>query len=97
MQLGMVGLGRMGGNIVRRLTRNGHQCVVFDRNPAAIAALVKEGAGASIGLESLVGQLEKPRVVWVMLPAGDITERTVAQLGELMERGDIVIDGGNSF
>jgi 6-phosphogluconate dehydrogenase len=97
MQLGMVGLGRMGGNIVRRLTRNGHQCVVFDRNPAAIAALVKEGAGASIGLESLVGQLEKPRAVWVMLPAGDITERTVAQLGELMERGDIVIDGGNSF
>jgi 6-phosphogluconate dehydrogenase len=97
MQLGMVGLGRMGGNIVRRLTRNGHQCVVFDRNPAAIAALVKEGAGASIGLESLVGQLEKPRVVWVMLPAGDITERTVAQLGELMERGDIIIDGGNSF
>jgi 6-phosphogluconate dehydrogenase len=97
MQLGMVGLGRMGGNIVRRLTRNGHQCVVFDRNPAAIAALVKEGAGASIGLESLVGQLEKPRAVWVMLPAGNITERTVAQLGELMERGDIIIDGGNSF
>jgi 6-phosphogluconate dehydrogenase len=97
MQLGMVGLGRMGGNIVRRLTRNGHQCVVFDRNPAAIAALVKEGAGASIGLESLVGQLEKPRAVWVMLPAGDITERTVAQLGDLMERGDIIIDGGNSF
>jgi 6-phosphogluconate dehydrogenase len=87
----------MGGNIVRRLTRNGHQCVVFDRNPAAIAALVKEGAGASIGLESLVGQLEKPRAVWVMLPAGNITERTVAQLGELMERGDIIIDGGNSF
>jgi len=97
MQLGMVGLGRMGGNIVRRLTRSGHQCVVFDRNPAAIAALVKEGAGAGTGLESLVGQLEKPRVVWVMLPAGDITERTVARLGECMERGDIVIDGGNSF
>jgi 6-phosphogluconate dehydrogenase len=97
MQLGMVGLGRMGGNIVRRLTRNGHQCVVFDRNPAAIAALVKEGAGASNGLEGLVGQLKKPRAVWVMLPAGDITERTVTELGELMERGDIIIDGGNSF
>jgi 6-phosphogluconate dehydrogenase len=97
MQLGMVGLGRMGGNIVRRLARSGHQCVVFDRNPAAVAALVNEGSSASVDLKSLVDQLEKPRAVWVMLPAGDITERTVAQLGELLERGDIIIDGGNSF
>ena len=97
MQLGMVGLGRMGGNIVRRLARGGHQCVVFDQNPAAIAALVNEGGSASVDLKSLVDQLGKPRAVWVMLPAGDITERTVAQLGELLERGDIVIDGGNSF
>jgi len=97
MQLGMVGLGRMGGNIVRRLARSGHQCVVFDRNPAAIAALVNEGNSASVDLKSLVDQLGKPRAVWVMLPAGDITERTVAQLGELLERGDIIIDGGNSF
>jgi len=97
MQLGMVGLGRMGGNIVRRLARGGHQCVVFDQNPAAIAALVNEGNSASIDLKSLVDQLGKPRAVWVMLPAGDITERMVAQLGELLERGDIVIDGGNSF
>jgi 6-phosphogluconate dehydrogenase len=97
MQLGMVGLGRMGGNIVRRLARGGHQCVVFDRNPAAVAALVNEGSRAGADLKSLVDQLEKPRAVWVMLPAGDITERTVAQLGELLERGDIIIDGGNSF
>ena len=97
MQLGMVGLGRMGGNIVRRLARGGHQCVVFDQNPAAIAALVDEGSSAGVDLKSLVDQLGKPRAVWVMLPAGDITERTVVQLGELLERGDIVIDGGNSF
>jgi len=97
MQLGMVGLGRMGGNIVRRLARGGHQCVVFDQNPAAIAALVDEGSSAGVDLKSLVDQLGKPRAVWVMLPAGDITERTVARLGELLERGDIVIDGGNSF
>ena len=97
MQLGMVGLGRMGGNIVRRLARSGHQCVVFDQNPAAVAALVDEGGSASVDLKSLVDQLGKPRAVWVMLPAGDITERMVAQLGELLERGDIIIDGGNSF
>jgi 6-phosphogluconate dehydrogenase len=97
MQLGMVGLGRMGGNIVRRLARGGHQCVVFDRNPAAVAALVNEGNSAGVDLKSLVDQLGKPRAVWVMLPAGDITERTVAQLGELLERGDVIIDGGNSF
>jgi 6-phosphogluconate dehydrogenase len=97
MQLGMVGLGRMGGNIVRRLTRNGHQCVVFDQNPAAIEALVKEGASGGADLKGLVAQLEKPRAVWVMLPAGKITEQTVVQLGELLKRGDIIIDGGNSF
>jgi 6-phosphogluconate dehydrogenase len=93
----MVGLGRMGGNIVRRLTRNGHRCVVFDRNPAAIETLVKEGASGGADLKGLVAQLEKPRAVWVMLPAGEITEQTVMQLGELLEPGDIIIDGGNSF
>jgi 6-phosphogluconate dehydrogenase len=97
MQLGMVGLGRMGGNIVRRLTRKGHRCVVFDRNPAAIETLVKEGASGGADLKGLVAQLEKPRAVWVMLPAGELTEQTVAQLGELLEPGDIIIDGGNSF
>jgi 6-phosphogluconate dehydrogenase len=97
MQLGMIGLGRMGGNIVRRLTRSGHQCVVFDQNPNAVKALVGERILGSTGLKQLVGQLQKPRVVWVMLPAGRITEETVGQLGGLLEADDIIIDGGNSF
>ena len=97
MQLGMIGLGRMGGNIVRRLTRNGHQCVVFDQSPAAIKALVGEGATGSADLKQLVGQLKKRRAVWVMLPAGEITETTVVELGSLLDPGDIIIDGGNSF
>jgi 6-phosphogluconate dehydrogenase len=97
MQLGMVGLGRMGANIVRRLTRHGHQCVVFDQNPAAVATLVNEGAAGGVDLEQLVAQLDKPRAVWVMLPAGEITERTVTQLGALLQEGDIIIDGGNAF
>ena len=97
MQIGMIGLGRMGGNIVRRLTRNGHQCVVFDQNPAAIKALVGEHVAGSADLKQLVGQLKKPRVVWVMLPAGQITEETVEHLGGLLEPDDIIIDGGNSF
>jgi len=97
MQLGIVGLGRMGGNIARRLMRKGHQCVVFDRNQAAVEALAREGAGASTGLEQHVGRLERPRAVWVMLPAGEITESAVSQLGKLMQAGDAIIDGGNAF
>ncbi len=97
MQLGMVGLGRMGGNIVRRLMRNGHSCVVFDQNPAAVESLAKEGASGGRDLAGLVAKLEKPRAVWVMLPAGEITEHTVTRLSEILERGDIIIDGGNSF
>ena len=97
MQIGMIGLGRMGGNIVRRLTRNGHQCVVFDQNPIAIKALVGEHVAGSTDLKQLVGQLKKPRVVWLMLPAGRITEETVELLGGLLEPDDIIIDGGNSF
>jgi 6-phosphogluconate dehydrogenase len=97
MQIGMIGLGRMGGNIVRRLTRNGHQCVVFDRNSEAIQALVGGDVVGSADLNTLVEQLKKPRVIWVMLPAGAITEQTVEQLGGLLEKGDTVIDGGNSF
>jgi 6-phosphogluconate dehydrogenase len=97
MQLGMVGLGRMGGNIVRRLMRNGHRCVVFDQSPAAIATLVKEGATGGADLKRLVAGLQQPRAVWVMLPAGEITEHAVMQLGELLDRGDTIIDGGNSF
>jgi 6-phosphogluconate dehydrogenase len=97
MQLGVIGLGRMGGNIVRRLTRKGHRCVVFDQKPAAIKTLVGEGAAGAADLKQLVGQLEKPRAVWVMLPAGEITENAVTELGTLLEPGDIIIDGGNAF
>jgi 6-phosphogluconate dehydrogenase len=97
MQLGMIGLGRMGGNMVRRLARNGHQCVVFNRTPAAIKAVVGKGVTGSTDLKQLVSQLEKPRAVWVMLPAGEVTEATVTQLGSLLDPGDTIIDGGNSF
>jgi 6-phosphogluconate dehydrogenase len=95
MQLGMVGLGRMGANIVRRLMRDGHECVVFDVNPDSIAQLEKEGAVGGPTLEEFVAKLEKPRVCWVMIPAG-ITGRTVDSLSALLEDGDIIIDGGNS-
>lgn len=97
MQLGMIGLGRMGGNIVRRLLRNGHTAVVFDQNPEAVAALVAEGAVGAASLEELVDKLDAPRAAWVMLPAGAITETTVETLAGLMSADDIVIDGGNSF
>jgi 6-phosphogluconate dehydrogenase len=97
MQLGMIGLGRMGGNIVRRLTRSGHQCVVFDQKSAAIKALEGQGVSGAADLKQLVSQLAKPRAVWVMLPAGEITEATIAQLSALLDSGDTVIDGGNSF
>jgi 6-phosphogluconate dehydrogenase len=86
MQLGMVGLGRMGGNIVRRLTQKKHRCVVFDKDPAAIKGVLGEGVSGSADLEDVVDELEKPRAVWVMLPAGSITEQTVMQLGRLCQR-----------
>jgi 6-phosphogluconate dehydrogenase len=97
MQLGVIGLGRMGGNIVRRLTRDGHQCVVFDQNAAAVKALAGERVAGSADLKQLVSQLTKPRTVWIMLPAGEITETAVKQLGGLLEPGDVIIDGGNAF
>jgi 6-phosphogluconate dehydrogenase len=98
MQLGMIGLGRMGANIVRRLMRNKHHCVVFDTNPQAREALGKEGAFAAPSLPELVKLLDaRPRSVWVMLPAGKITEETIEHLGALLEADDIVIDGGNTF
>jgi 6-phosphogluconate dehydrogenase len=98
MQLGMIGLGRMGANIVRRLMRNKHHCVVFDTNAKAREALAKEGAAAASSLPELVKLLDtKPRAVWVMLPAGKITEETIERLGALLEPDDIVIDGGNTF
>jgi 6-phosphogluconate dehydrogenase len=97
MQLGMIGLGRMGANLVRRLLRHGHDCVVFDQSPEAVAGLVGKGITGGADLADLVGKLAKPRNVWVMLPAGEITEQTVAELGRLLEPGDTIIDGGNSY
>src|SRR5262245_7687745 len=97
MQLGMVGLGRMGGNMVRRLLRAGHECVVHDRSEQSVATLVKEGAVGSASLDDFVAKLRPPRAAWVMLPAGDVTETTVAALAERMAAGDVVIDGGNSY
>ena len=97
MQLGMIGLGRMGGNIVRRLMRAGHRCVVFDKSTDAVRGLASEGAAPSRDLQDFVHQLEKPRAVWVMLPAGAITHGTIVELSNLLEKGDILIDGGNSF
>ncbi len=98
MQIGVIGLGRMGGNISRRLMKAGHQCVVFDADAKPREALAKEGATAAGSLAAVVKALgEKPRAVWVMLPAGPITEETVEHLGGLLEPDDIIIDGGNSF
>jgi 6-phosphogluconate dehydrogenase len=97
MQLGMIGLGRMGGNIVRRLMHGGHDCVVYDKSQAAIDALAAEGAKGVGSVGALIAALTKPRAVWVMLPAGEITGAAVAELGELLAAGDTVIDGGNSF
>ncbi|MGE5291404.1 MAG: phosphogluconate dehydrogenase (NAD(+)-dependent, decarboxylating) [Micromonosporaceae bacterium] len=97
MQLGMVGLGRMGGNIVRRLMRAGHECVVYDVDAASVKALAEEGATASQSIGDFVSKLRKPRAAWVMVPAGDITSRTIESLAAHMEPGDIVIDGGNTY
>jgi 6-phosphogluconate dehydrogenase len=97
MQIGMIGLGRMGGNMARRLTNGGHQSVVFDRNRESVDALAKEGPVPAYSLEQLVEKLSAPRAVWVMLPSGAPTEDTVVALSKLLEPGDAIIDGGNSF
>ncbi len=97
MQLGMTGLGRMGANMVRRLMKGGHQCVVFDLNPDNVNRLAGEGAAGSKSLDDLLGKLSKPAAVWVMVPAGAPTEDTVMALAQRMAPGDIVIDGGNSY
>jgi 6-phosphogluconate dehydrogenase len=97
MQLGMVGLGRMGSNIVRRLMRDGHDCVAYDVNPKAVEQLSGEGATGADSLDEFVAKLEKPRAAWVMVPAGEITESTVGELAERLESGDAIIDGGNSY
>ena len=96
MQLGMVGLGRMGAGIVRRLMRDGHRCVGYDVNEDAVKALAADGAVGSDSLADFAAKLEKPRTAWVMVPAGDITDRTIGQLAEVFESGDVIIDGGNS-
>src|SRR5262249_22187057 len=98
MQIGIIGLGRMGGNIARRLMKAGHQCVVFDSNAKPREELAKDGATAASSLDEMVKALnDKPRAVWVMLPAGKVTEETVERLGGLMKANDIIIDGGNSY
>jgi 6-phosphogluconate dehydrogenase len=97
MQLGVIGLGRMGGNISLRLMKAGHKVSVFDRNAAAVQKLAKEGATSGSDLKSLVETLKAPRAVWVMLPSGAITEETITELGTLLQPGDTIIDGGNTF
>ena len=96
MQIGMMGLGRMGANMVRRLLRAGHECVVYDINPAGVAALVREGAVGAASLEEFVSKLSVPRTAWLMLPAA-ITGKIASQVAALLQAGDIVVDGGNSF
>ncbi len=96
MQLGMIGLGRMGANIVRRLMADGHSCVVYDVNADAVSALVQEGAKGAADLDGLVAALEAPRAVWIMVPAGYV-QSTVDELAEVLDAGDTIIDGGNSY
>jgi 6-phosphogluconate dehydrogenase len=96
MQLGMVGLGRMGANMVRRLIKGGHRCVVFDMSPKAVNELVQENAAGSSSLHDLVAKLEKPRAIWLMVPAA-VVDKTIADLVPYLEAGDILVDGGNSY
>jgi 6-phosphogluconate dehydrogenase len=97
MQIGIIGLGRMGSNIARRLVKHGHEVVVYDREPEAVTGLAHEGAAAAGGLKELAGKLRKPCAIWVMLPAGEITEGAIRDLGLLLQPGDVIIDGGNTF
>src|SRR5262245_10263209 len=96
MQLAMIGLGRMGANMVRRLIKGGHQCMVFDMSPQAIAEVVRDKAVGAASLADLVRKLEKPRAVWLMVPAA-VVDKSIADLVPHLERGDILIDGGNSY
>ncbi len=97
MQLGMVGLGRMGSNMVRRLMGGGHECIVFDIDSRTVEGMAGEGATGAQSIEDLVKRLQPPRAVWVMVPAGEITDRTIAAVGGALQSGDVVIDGGNSY
>jgi 6-phosphogluconate dehydrogenase len=96
MQLGMIGLGRMGANMVRRLINKGHNCVVFDRSPQVVGDLVKDKATGAASLAELVNKLAKPRAIWLMVPAA-VVDKTIADLSPHLEAGDILIDGGNSY
>ena len=97
MQIGMIGLGRMGANMVRRLLRGGHTAVVFDPDQAAVQKLVAEGATGAASLDEFVAKLESPKTAWCMVPAGEITEQTVRELGARLGKGDAIIDGGNTY
>ena len=97
MQLGMVGLGRMGAGLVRRLMRDGHRCVVYDVSPDAVAALVADGAVGANSLEEFASKLETPRSAWMMVPAGQITDDTITAVGAVFAAGDVIIDGGNTY
>src|SRR3984957_427317 len=96
MQLGMIGLGRMGANMVRRLIKGGHECVVYDRTPAFVQALVKEGATGASSYDDLVAKLRPPRAVWLMVPAA-VVEHVIPDLASRLQKDDILIDGGNSY
>jgi len=96
MQLGMIGLGRMGANMVRRLQKAGHQCVAFDRNAESVKQVARDGAVAATSLNDLVKKLQRPRAVWLMVPAA-VVDATLQELAGKLESGDIVIDGGNSY
>ena len=97
MQLGIIGLGRMGGNIARRLMKHGHEVAVYDRSAETVAGLGKEGAIATDGLDGVIAALAQPRAIWVMLPAGEPTEQTIAELADRLAPGDVIIDGGNTY
>jgi len=96
MQLGMIGLGRMGASLVRRLTKDGHECVVYDVSPAAVKKIAGRGVRGSVSIDELVAKLARPRAVWVMVPAG-VAGKTIEELASRMDAGDIIIDGGNSY
>ena len=97
MRIGFIGLGRMGANMVRRLIRDQHEIVIYNRTPEKTREVAAEGAEPAFSIEELVSKLQKPRAVWVMVPAGDATEAQIEELLEHLEPGDTIIDGGNSF